>query len=61
MEPGQGYYRAMNRERREGIVTMYERTALAMYRGFANRMKRYAVSNDPRETRIAYLFSAAQR
>jgi len=61
MEPGQGYYRAMNRERREGIVTMYERTALAMYRGFANRMKRYAASNDPRETRIAYLFSAAQR
>ena len=39
---------------------MYERTALAMYAGFANRMKKYAADGDVRQKWIASLFSDAQ-
>jgi hypothetical protein len=61
MDPGSGYYRAITPERREGIVKMYERSALAMYQGFVDRMKRYAASDDPHLNRMASLLSAAQR
>ena len=59
MDPGPGYYRAVTQARREGIVKMYGRTALSMYAGFVNRMKRYAVDGDTRQKRMASLFHDA--
>ena len=60
MDPGSGYYRVITEERKQGIIRMYERTALAMYAGFANRMKKYAAEGDVRQNWIASLFSDAQ-
>ena len=37
----------------------YERTALAMFQGFANRMASYAVTGEARKKRIAELFVQA--
>jgi hypothetical protein len=60
MDPGPGYYRTITGERKEGIINMYQRTALALYAGFANRMQHYAVAGDTRQQRMASLFSNAQ-
>jgi hypothetical protein len=61
MDPGPGYYRSITPERKEGIVKFYEQTALAMYKGYANRMAGFAEKGDARQKRIATLFSDAQK
>jgi hypothetical protein len=61
MDPGPGYYRTITAERREGIIKMYGRAALAMYAGFANRMKKYAAGGDLQQAYIASLFARVQK
>jgi hypothetical protein len=56
-DPGPGYFRAVTPERRKNIDKFYEQAALAMYRGFINRMDRYAARGDARQERIAALLS----
>ena len=60
LDTGPGYYRPMTAERKTGIDKFYERTALAMYRGFARRMAEDAAKGDQRQKHIAVLFSKAQ-
>jgi hypothetical protein len=61
MDQGQGYYRAITPERKEGIVKFYEQTALAMYKGYANRMAGFAEKGDTQQKRLATLFADAQK
>jgi hypothetical protein len=61
MDPGPGYYRAVTPERKASITAFYERVALAMYKGFAARMARWAAKGDARQQRLAALFSEAQK
>jgi hypothetical protein len=61
MDPGPGYFRAITPERRKSIERFYEQAALGMYKGFANRMGRYAAGADVRERRIASLWPPAGR
>jgi hypothetical protein len=61
IDSGQGYYRPLTQERKEGIVKFYEQTALSLFKGFASRMDRFAEEGDTRQKRIAYLFTEAQK
>jgi hypothetical protein len=56
MDPGEGYYRPITPERKEGIVRFYEQAALAMYNGLATRMEKYAVDGNSSQKRLASLF-----
>jgi hypothetical protein len=60
LDPGPGFFRPITPKKREAIVKFYERAAMMMYQGFANRMDRYRQSKDPREVRIAQLFRQSQ-
>lgn len=60
MEPGPGYFRAITPERKKGINQFYEQSALTMFKGFENRMEKYASGNDFREKQIAAVFKAIQ-
>jgi len=61
LDPGQGYYRPVTPERREGINKFYERAALSIYEGFVKRMENYAEKGDMRQKHKAELFSDAQK
>jgi len=54
-----GYFRPMTVERRDSIVSFYERAALAMFKGFDKRMSEYANSPDAAKKRVAELFRQA--
>ena len=56
LETGNGYYRAITPERKEGINNFYEQAALTMYNGFAPRMKKYAENGNAQQKRIAAVF-----
>ena len=59
LQPGPGYFRPITSERKEGIDKFYEQTAMSMYAGFSNRMKKYAYSNNQQQKRMADQFSEA--
>jgi hypothetical protein len=40
IDPGPGYYRAIDQKRKENIIKLYARTAMALYRGFEKRMEK---------------------
>jgi len=61
MDAGSGYYRTITPERKAGIIKFYEKTALTMYAGFANRMTRYAESGDTQQQHIADLYLKMQK
>jgi hypothetical protein len=61
IDPGQGYYRPLTQERKEGIVKFYEQTALSLFKGFSNRMDRFVKEGDTRQKRIANLFTEVQK
>jgi hypothetical protein len=56
MDPGEGYYRPITPERRDGIVRFYEQSALAMYNGLVTRMERYTLEGDTLQKKIASLY-----
>lgn len=60
LETGPGYFRAITPERKKGINQFYEQSALTMFKGFENRMEKYASGNDFREKQIAAVFKAIQ-
>jgi len=57
IDPGQGYFRPINQQREDGIILIYEQTALSLYNGFENQMKSYAENNDAKKNEIAAIFS----
>ena len=57
IDPGKGYFRAINEERKVGIDKFYEQTALSLYDGFLNRMAKYAEEEDKEHKRIATIFN----
>jgi hypothetical protein len=61
IDPGQGYYRPLTLERKEGFDKYYEQTALSLFKGFANRMDRFLKEGDTRQKRLANLFTEAQK
>jgi hypothetical protein len=61
VDPGPGYYRRLEGERRGNVVKFYERAALGMYDGFAKRMAGYAGKGDARQKRLAALFTEARK
>lgn len=60
MDPGPGYFRPITPERKHGINRFYEQTALTMYKGFTNRMEKYAVGDDYQK-KIAAIFYKIQK
>jgi hypothetical protein len=61
LQAGPGYFRPITPERKEGINKFYEQTAISMYQGFSNRMKKYAENGDVREQKIAAIFNEVQK
>jgi hypothetical protein len=61
LQPGPGYFRPITPERKAGIDKFYEQTAISMYEGFSNRMKKYAESDNQQHKRIANLFFETQK
>ena len=61
MDPGPGYYRPINQERKAALNVFYEQTALGMYNGFAKRMALYAEKGDAHQKHLAALFAEAQK
>ena len=60
MDPGEGYFRTITHERKEGIIDFYNNTAATMYKGLENLMTKYAEDSDADKKRIAELFKSAQ-
>jgi len=60
IDPGQGYFREITPERKEGIIDFYEQAALTMYKGFENLMEKYSKESDTEKKHIAELFSKAK-
>ena len=60
LETGPGYFRAITLERKKGINQFYEQSALTMFKGFENRMEKYASGNDFRKKQIAAVFKVIQ-
>ena len=58
MDPGPGYFRPITEQRKVGINQFYEKTALAMYKGFSNRMAGYAEKGTVQQKRVSAIFSA---
>jgi len=56
MDPGPGYYRAINAERKADIEKFYNLAAMSLYKGFVLRMEKYAGTGDSRQQRIAKKF-----
>jgi len=61
LETGTGYYRPVTIERKQGINQFYEKAAMTMYKGFENRMEKYAASTDSRQQQIATIFNGIQK
>ena len=61
LDPGPGYYRPINKERKAALNGFYEQTALGLYNGFAKRMAVYAQKGDALQKHLAALFSEAQK
>jgi|GEM_PF-4410957 len=57
VECGEGYYRPITPEREEDISKFYEQAALTMYKGFSNRMARYAERGNNQQKQLAILFN----
>ena len=60
LNPGQGYYREINDERKNGINNFYEQTALAMYKGFVNLMAASENNGTHWQKRMAEIFDEAK-
>ena len=56
MDPGPGYYRAINAERKADIEKFYNMAAMSMYHGFVDRMQKYARQGENRQQQIARIF-----
>jgi hypothetical protein len=56
LEPGPGYYRTIDQKRKESMIRLYARSAMAQYRGFENRMERYSRDDDAGRRKIAGQF-----
>ena len=56
VDVGSGYFRPMNQLKQEAIVKLYAKSALAVYKGFEQRMGVYAKDGDAKQKRIASLF-----
>ena len=56
MEVGPGYFRPIDPERKEAMVRLYAKSAIAMYRGYEKRMEDYSLSGDLKQKRIASFF-----
>ncbi len=61
LETGPGYFRPITTERKQGINQFYEQAAMTMYKGFENRMEKYAASTDSRQQQIASIFNGIQK
>lgn len=61
MEPGPGYFRAIDDQRKHAMVRSFAKAAIGMYRGVENRMKNYADKGDARQKHLAELFSEAMK
>jgi len=59
IDPGPGYFRPITGQRKEGVITFYEKAALSLYNGLINRLKKYATSDDPRERKVAGIYNQA--
>jgi hypothetical protein len=55
-EPGPGYFRTIDTKRKENMIKLYAKTALAQYRGFEIRMGKYAAEGDGAHKQIAEWF-----
>ena len=56
MDVGPGYFRPIEQTRKEAMIRLYARTALAMYRGLEKRMEAYHLQADSGQKHIADLF-----
>jgi hypothetical protein len=56
MNVGPGYYRPIDQQRKEAMIRLYAKTALAMYHGYEQRMKFYNEHGDSKQKQIALLF-----
>ena len=56
-DPGPGYFRPVDPQRRESMNRIYARTAMAMYRGFSLRMDRYSREGNATQKKMASLFT----
>ncbi len=61
MEPGPGYFRAIDDQRKHAMVRSFAKAAIGMYRGVEIRMENYAVKGDARQKHLAELFSEAMK
>ena len=59
MDPGPGYYRAIDAVRKESINRFYALAAQTMYKGFAKRMESYSTNGNTQQKHLATLFSQA--
>ena len=60
-DTGPGYYRTIGQKRKESMIRLYARSAMAQYRGFDNRMERFAREGDAGQKRIAMKFSETKK
>ena len=61
MEPGPGYFRAIDYQRKHAMVRSFAKAAIGMYHGVEARMKIYSEKGDPRQKHLAKLFTDAQK
>lgn len=61
IDPGKGYYRSITPERKKGIDDFYEQAALTMYKGFVQRMEKYAKNGNNEQKSIAAAFYEIQK
>jgi len=61
IDPGKGYYRSITPERKMGIDDFYEQAALTMYKGFVQRMEKYAKNGNNEQKSIAAAFYEIQK
>jgi hypothetical protein len=59
MEAGPGYYRVIDKKRKEAIIKTYAIGALSLYKGFKKQMENYALKGDSRQKKVALLFANA--
>jgi hypothetical protein len=60
MEVGSGYFRPIDQQRKEAMIKLYAKAAMAMYRGYEMRMEGFIQKGDSKQKHLAELFSEAK-
>ena len=55
IEPGAGYFRPIDQQRKEAMIRLYAKAAIAMYRGYEKRMQDYNQHGDLKQKHIIIL------